>query len=40
MLKWILSYLDPEKAGLLSHLLDDGGVINIIYTNYDWSMNS
>lgn len=37
---WILSYLDAEKAGLLTHLLDDGGVINIVYQNYDWSINS
>ncbi|XP_057544345.1 uncharacterized protein LOC130823651 isoform X2 [Amaranthus tricolor] len=38
-LKWMLSYLDAGKAGLLSHLLDDGGVINIVYQNYDWSIN-
>uniref|UniRef100_A0A0E0M8W3 DEP domain-containing protein n=1 Tax=Oryza punctata TaxID=4537 RepID=A0A0E0M8W3_ORYPU len=38
-LKWILNYLDPTKAGLLTHLLNDGGPINISYLNYDWSLN-
>uniref|UniRef100_A0A0D3HEU5 Uncharacterized protein n=1 Tax=Oryza barthii TaxID=65489 RepID=A0A0D3HEU5_9ORYZ len=38
-LKWILNYLDPTKAGLLTHLLNDGGAINISYLNYDWSLN-
>lgn len=40
MLKWILNYLDATKAGLLTHLLGDGGPINIAYQNYDWSVNS
>ncbi|KAJ0096219.1 hypothetical protein Patl1_15712 [Pistacia atlantica] len=40
ILKWIISYLDATKAGLLTHLLSDGGPINIVYQNYDWSMNS
>ncbi|XP_057497080.1 uncharacterized protein LOC130781773 [Actinidia eriantha] len=40
MLKWILNYLDATKAGLLTHLLGDGGPINIVYQNYDWSVNS
>lgn len=39
ILKWILNYLDPTRAGLLTHLLGDGGPINISYQNYDWSMN-
>uniref|UniRef100_A0A0D9XKS0 DEP domain-containing protein n=1 Tax=Leersia perrieri TaxID=77586 RepID=A0A0D9XKS0_9ORYZ len=39
ILKWILNYLDPTKAGLLTHLLNDGGQINISYLNYDWSLN-
>lgn len=40
ILKWILNYLDATRAGLLTHLLGDGGPINIVYQNYDWSMNS
>ncbi|KAL6187199.1 hypothetical protein ACLB2K_043314 [Fragaria x ananassa] len=40
ILKWILNYLDPTRAGLLTHLLGDGGPIHISYQNYDWSMNS
>lgn len=40
MLKWILNYLDATKAGLLTHLLGDGGPISIAYQNYDWSVNS
>ncbi|KAM7463318.1 hypothetical protein LguiA_031439 [Lonicera macranthoides] len=39
ILKWILNYLDATKAGLLTHLLNDGGPVNIVYQNYDWSMN-
>ncbi|KAL5232156.1 hypothetical protein ABZP36_030932 [Zizania latifolia] len=39
ILKWILNYLDQTKAGLLTHLLNDGGAINISYLNYDWSLN-
>ncbi|WCJ17613.1 glutaredoxin-related [Euphorbia peplus] len=40
ILKWIMNYLDPTKAGLLTHLLGDGGPVNIVYQNYDWSVNS
>ncbi|GAY56610.1 hypothetical protein CUMW_173250 [Citrus unshiu] len=40
ILKWSINYLDATKAGLLTHLLDDGGPVNIIYQSYDWSMNS
>ncbi|XP_057961274.1 uncharacterized protein LOC131153168 [Malania oleifera] len=40
ILKWIISYLDATKAGLLMHLLGDGGPVNIVYQNYDWSMNT
>lgn len=39
ILRWLLNYLDPTKAGLLSHLLNDGGPISISYMNYDWSLN-
>ncbi|CAK9143897.1 unnamed protein product [Ilex paraguariensis] len=38
--KWVINYLDATKAGLLTHLLGDGGAINIVYKNYDWSVNS
>jgi hypothetical protein len=40
ILKWILNYLDATKAGLLTHLLDDRGPINIVYEDYNWSLNS
>ncbi|OEL31340.1 hypothetical protein BAE44_0007640 [Dichanthelium oligosanthes] len=40
ILRWLLNYLDPTKAGLLTHLLNDGGPINISYMNYDWSLNA
>ncbi|XP_047306832.1 uncharacterized protein LOC124910253 [Impatiens glandulifera] len=40
MLKWLMNFLDCSKAGLLSHLLEDGGSINVVYQNYDWSVNS
>lgn len=40
ILKWLLNYLDATKAGLLSHLLNDGGHVNISYQNFDWSLNS
>ncbi|KAJ6839448.1 uncharacterized protein M6B38_314920 [Iris pallida] len=40
ILKWILSYLEATKAGLLTHLLNDGGPVNIAYQNFDWSLNS
>ncbi|TVU30330.1 hypothetical protein EJB05_21945, partial [Eragrostis curvula] len=39
ILRWVLNYLDPTKAGLLTHLLNDGGPITIAYMNYDWSLN-
>ncbi|OMO89432.1 hypothetical protein CCACVL1_07827 [Corchorus capsularis] len=39
VLKWVLNYLDATKQGLLTHLLDDGGSVNIVYQNYDWSGN-
>ncbi|XXG60238.1 hypothetical protein AAC387_Pa04g2198 [Persea americana] len=39
ILKWILNYLDATKAGLLTHLLSDGGPINFVYQKYDWSLN-
>ncbi|CAA3015763.1 uncharacterized protein LOC111405922 [Olea europaea subsp. europaea] len=38
--KWIINYLDATKAGLLTHLLNDGGPINIVYQNFDWSLNA
>ncbi|XP_061347966.1 uncharacterized protein LOC133293412 [Gastrolobium bilobum] len=40
ILKWIINYLDPNKAGLLTHLLGDGGPVNISYQNFNWSINS
>ncbi|XP_073000653.1 uncharacterized protein [Typha latifolia] len=40
ILKWILNYLDATRAGLLTHLLNDGGPVNIAYQNFDWSLNS
>ncbi|XP_059655224.1 uncharacterized protein LOC132302407 [Cornus florida] len=40
ILKWIMSYLDATRAGLLTHLLGDGGAVNIVYQNYDSSVNS
>ncbi|XVF03041.1 hypothetical protein REPUB_Repub04eG0226000 [Reevesia pubescens] len=39
ILKWVTNYLDATKSGLLQHLLADGGPINIVYQNYDWSGN-
>ncbi|KAL5225465.1 hypothetical protein ABZP36_012104 [Zizania latifolia] len=39
ILKLTLNYLDPTKAGLLTHLLNDGGAITISYLDYDWSLN-
>lgn len=35
-----MDYLDATKAGLLTHLLSDGGPVNVAYHNYDWSVNS
>ncbi|XP_030508222.2 uncharacterized protein LOC115722971 [Cannabis sativa] len=40
ILKWLMSYLNATKAGLLSHLLSDGGPVSISYKDYDWSVNS
>ncbi|CAK8560939.1 unnamed protein product [Lathyrus sativus] len=40
ILKWILNYVEPNKAGLLTHLLSDSGPVNISYQNFDWSLNS
>ncbi|XP_022146327.1 uncharacterized protein LOC111015565 [Momordica charantia] len=40
ILRWIMSFLDAKKAGLLTHLLGDGGPVNIAYQNYNWTMNS
>ncbi|XP_015895791.3 uncharacterized protein LOC107429595 [Ziziphus jujuba] len=40
ILKWIIKYLDATKAGLLTHLLGDGSPVNIVYKNYDWSVNT
>lgn len=36
VLKWILSYMDTSKAGLLTHLLSDGGAVRVVYQDYDW----
>ncbi|KAF4368964.1 hypothetical protein G4B88_011792 [Cannabis sativa] len=35
ILKWLMSYLNATKAGLLSHLLSDGGPVSISYKDYD-----
>ncbi|KAK7273676.1 hypothetical protein RIF29_14734 [Crotalaria pallida] len=35
ILKWIINYLDANKAGLLTHVLGDGGYVNISYNNFD-----
>ncbi|CAH8356764.1 unnamed protein product [Eruca vesicaria subsp. sativa] len=42
LLKWIMSYVDANIAGLLTHLLgeDGGGSVHIVYQDYDWSINS
>ncbi|XP_078445817.1 glutaredoxin-like protein [Wolffia australiana] len=40
MLTWVLTYLDPTKAGLLTHLQRDGGPVHIAYQDYDWALNS
>jgi hypothetical protein len=40
IIKWILNYLDATKAGLLTHLMGDGTPINIVYQDYNWSVNS
>ncbi|KAK6802548.1 hypothetical protein RDI58_000328 [Solanum bulbocastanum] len=40
ILKWITGYLDATKAGLLTHLMGDGGPINVVYSSFDWSPNA
>ncbi|XP_073273988.1 uncharacterized protein [Primulina huaijiensis] len=40
VLKFLMDYLDANKAGLLTHLLSDGGNINIVYLKFDWALNS
>ncbi|ERN09543.1 hypothetical protein AMTR_s00029p00147460 [Amborella trichopoda] len=40
ILNWVLNYTDATKAGLLTHLLSDGAPINIVYQDFDWSLNS
>ncbi|CAN1151087.1 grx [Linum perenne] len=40
ILKWVMSYLDGNKAGLVTHLLSDGAAVHIVYQNYEWSLNS
>lgn len=37
--KWVLNYVDASEAGLLTHLMDDGGPIHIVYQNFDRSPN-
>ncbi|KAJ8769999.1 hypothetical protein K2173_009082 [Erythroxylum novogranatense] len=39
ILKWVINFLDANKAGLLTHLLGDGGPVSIVYQNFDWSIN-
>ncbi|KAI9075731.1 hypothetical protein K1719_042347 [Acacia pycnantha] len=39
-LKWVIQYLDPTRAGFLTHLLCDGGPVHISYQSYNWSINS
>ncbi|TMW99157.1 hypothetical protein EJD97_002973 [Solanum chilense] len=40
ILKWITGYLDATKAGLLTHLMVDGGPVNVVYSSFDWSPNA
>ncbi|KAI3982945.1 hypothetical protein MKX01_010428 [Papaver californicum] len=40
LLKWVIEYLDPTKAGPLAHLLKDEGPISIVFLRYDWSLNT
>ncbi|KAG5628779.1 hypothetical protein H5410_000496 [Solanum commersonii] len=40
ILKWITGYLDATKAGLLTHLMGDGGPVNVVYSSFDWSPNA
>jgi len=39
ILKWITGYLDATKAGLLTHVMGDGGPVNVVYSSFDWSPN-
>ncbi|GMJ13397.1 hypothetical protein like AT3G11920 [Hibiscus trionum] len=39
VVKWVMNYLDATRAGLLMHLLADGGPVNIVYQDYDWASN-
>ncbi|KAK8526130.1 hypothetical protein V6N13_017192 [Hibiscus sabdariffa] len=39
VVKWVMNYVDAAKAGLLMHLLADGGPINMVYQDYDWAGN-
>ncbi|GMI75265.1 hypothetical protein like AT3G11920 [Hibiscus trionum] len=39
VVKWVMNYVDATKAGLLMHLLGDGGPISIVYQDYDWAAN-
>lgn len=40
ILEWVLGYLDASKTGLLTHLLNDGGPVNIVYQKFYWSLYS
>ncbi|CAN4113863.1 unnamed protein product [Withania somnifera] len=40
ILKWTTGYLDATKAGLLTHLMGDGGPVNVVYSSFDWSLNA
>lgn len=40
ILKWVINYVDASNAGLLTHLLNDGGFVDVSYLDYDWSLNS
>ncbi|WMV07032.1 hypothetical protein MTR67_000417 [Solanum verrucosum] len=40
ILKWITGYLDATKAGLLTHVMGDGGPVNVVYSSFDWSPNA
>jgi hypothetical protein len=39
ILKWLVNYLDATKAGLLTHLLNDGGHVSVVYDKYNWAVN-
>ncbi|KAL4363614.1 hypothetical protein GQ457_04G010310 [Hibiscus cannabinus] len=39
VVKWVMNYVDAAKAGLLMHLLADGGPVNMVYQDYDWAGN-